>query len=380
MAVKAIGSITLAVVKEVVNTYPLFKLQKSTLNPPSVPSGAASGWSMTEPTYNGNSTETLYIAWRIVYSDASVSYTAVSKSTAYEAAKAAWNKAHAAQTGLSNLNNYFWKDSTGSYISEYPKSSGLVGFMNRITSAGMELLLNGAKIAEFGGDVVRLGIANAERAIITLCADKFSFYHNNQYKMSIINTKTDQLALLSGEFDKPITANMGVYMGLIRNGDQGIGIVGTANGRTKARLSADEWEVQGLPAQPLQTFVQASGTVDKSNGAGVNAPYYWRWVKYQDGFAECWGWTLARGVTWSSAWGNLYETSEQWGPTLPFAFVAAPEATVTAMTERGGSICGVELAGRPSASKMPNYYLLRPNEYTTPSNIRLSMHIWGRWR
>ncbi len=61
-------------------------------------------WTVTEPSYDGVSTNSLYFIDKIVYSDGNISWSQVSKLSSYEAAKAAWNKANEA--------NKFWISGT----------------------------------------------------------------------------------------------------------------------------------------------------------------------------------------------------------------------------------------------------------------------------
>ena len=72
-----------------------YLLQASTLSPPDKPTKKPPGgsWSDTEPSYTSGSTNTLYFVDLTVFSDGTWSYSAVSKSSAYEAAKEAYNKA-----------------------------------------------------------------------------------------------------------------------------------------------------------------------------------------------------------------------------------------------------------------------------------------------
>lgn len=65
---------------------------KPTTNPP------PSGWDDTEPSYTSGSTNTLYFCDLTVFSDGTWAYSEVSKSSSYEAAKEAYNKAVSALT------------------------------------------------------------------------------------------------------------------------------------------------------------------------------------------------------------------------------------------------------------------------------------------
>lgn len=104
MAVKASIQITISKVIDVYAVYRYYKLQLSTLAKPSKPTvNPPSGWSDTEPAYVSGSTNTLYFVDCNVYSDKSFSFSEVSKSSSYEAAKDAWNKANNAQESIDNL-------------------------------------------------------------------------------------------------------------------------------------------------------------------------------------------------------------------------------------------------------------------------------------
>ena len=99
MAVKSSATITLSCVVDVYSTTRYYLLQSSTLNKPSKPTTKppTGGWTDTEPSYTAGSTNSLYITDLTVFSDGTWAYSSVSLSSSYEAAKAAYNKAAAAQ-------------------------------------------------------------------------------------------------------------------------------------------------------------------------------------------------------------------------------------------------------------------------------------------
>ena len=111
MAVKASANITLFHVVDIDSTTIYYLLQSSTANPPAKPTTDNPGgsWTTTEPTYTEGSTNTLYTVTKTKFSDGTFEYTPVSKSTAYEAAKTAYNKAvnanNNANTALETVNN-----------------------------------------------------------------------------------------------------------------------------------------------------------------------------------------------------------------------------------------------------------------------------------
>ena len=106
MAVKASVTITISKYRDTNSITRYYKLQASTASKPAKPTTLTpSGWTDTEPTYTSGSTNTLYFVDRYVFSDGTFQYTEVSKSTSYEAAKEAYNKAQAAQNGATSANN-----------------------------------------------------------------------------------------------------------------------------------------------------------------------------------------------------------------------------------------------------------------------------------
>lgn len=103
MAVKARDDVTLATLTDVANVRRYYLLQSSTLNPPAAPTAnpAPSPWVTAEPTYTEGSTTSLYTVDLTVFTDGTFDYSAVSKSSSYEAAKSAFNKAVSA-TNVAN--------------------------------------------------------------------------------------------------------------------------------------------------------------------------------------------------------------------------------------------------------------------------------------
>lgn len=106
MSVKASATVTLSCYRDTLSITRYYRLQSSTLTAPSKPSAKPpSGWTDTEPSYTSGSTNTLYFCDLTVFSDGTWMYSNVSKSSSYEAAKAAYNKAHAAEQNANDANN-----------------------------------------------------------------------------------------------------------------------------------------------------------------------------------------------------------------------------------------------------------------------------------
>lgn len=99
MAVKVSASITLTAVVDVEATTRWYLLRSSTLAAPSKPTSRPPGglWSVSEPGYTEGSTNSLYFTDLTLFSDGTWSYSEVSLSSSYEAAKQAYNKAQAVE-------------------------------------------------------------------------------------------------------------------------------------------------------------------------------------------------------------------------------------------------------------------------------------------
>lgn len=110
MAIIASSKVTLMLLNQVASTQKYYLLRDSLLSwptpdPPVVnvePPTSGGTWSTTEPAYVEGSTNTLYTVDQTKYTDGSIVYSSISKSSSYEAAKVAYNKAKAAQDTATN--------------------------------------------------------------------------------------------------------------------------------------------------------------------------------------------------------------------------------------------------------------------------------------
>ena len=103
MTVRASATVTVSKYRDITSTVRYYKLQTSTLSAPAKPTtNPPSGWSDSEPAYSSG-TYTLYFCDLSVFSDGTWSYSAVSKSSSYEAAKEAYNKAVEAAKTATNF-------------------------------------------------------------------------------------------------------------------------------------------------------------------------------------------------------------------------------------------------------------------------------------
>lgn len=125
MAVKGSATVTLSQYRDTDSVTRYYKLQSSSLAAPDKPANVKpnetpAGWAKAEPACD--ITKTLYTCDVTVFSDKTTHVSDVSKSTSYEAAKEAWNKAQTAQNtateAAKTADNYISTDSTGIMVSE----------------------------------------------------------------------------------------------------------------------------------------------------------------------------------------------------------------------------------------------------------------------
>lgn len=98
MASKASAMVTLSCYRDTNSITRYYKLGTSTPTKPTTK--PPSGWSTTEPSYTSGSTNSLYLCDLIEFSDGTYTYSAVNKSSSYEAAKDAYNKAVSVETRI----------------------------------------------------------------------------------------------------------------------------------------------------------------------------------------------------------------------------------------------------------------------------------------
>ena len=169
--VMAAGSITIASITDVASTTRYYLLQSSTLTAPAAPTANPPGgsWQVTEPTYSESSTNSLYICDQTVFSDGTWSYSSVSLSTSYEAAKAAYNKASAASAAAAATNQHFWADASGAHVSSTGDhdTSGFHQLMSSVKNAFMHGTTELMTISE---NLIELG-KNSTSAVIKFCGE-----------------------------------------------------------------------------------------------------------------------------------------------------------------------------------------------------------------
>lgn len=156
MAVKARESITISKERDVNAVWRFYRIASSASAPsqPTEAQGKAyvasqtvpTGWNTAEPAYDGTSTNSLYSCDLTSFTDGGVSWSAVSKSSSYEAAKQAYNKAVNAEK---TATNYVTTVSNGIFI--HPEGDSADGV--RITDK-IELVRNNYTAADYGATTI----------------------------------------------------------------------------------------------------------------------------------------------------------------------------------------------------------------------------------
>ncbi len=147
MAIKAKAEITISRIIDIENVIRYYLLQSSSIAAPSKPTANPPGgsWSTTEPTYNSGATNSLYFTDLTIMSNGTYSYSAVSKSSSYEAAKEAWNKANNAQNGVGLLTTRV--ESAETSISKNNEEIALRAKKTEVTEAINNIDIGGRNLA-----------------------------------------------------------------------------------------------------------------------------------------------------------------------------------------------------------------------------------------
>lgn len=132
MAVKGSATVTLSQYRDTESVTRYYKLQSSSMAAPDKPANVKpnetpAGWSKAEPACD--ITKTLYTCDVTVFSDKTTHVSDVSKSTSYEAAKEAWNKANNAQ-GTADAAKQFTDNALNNYGYQYKAEIEVAGDPN----------------------------------------------------------------------------------------------------------------------------------------------------------------------------------------------------------------------------------------------------------
>jgi hypothetical protein len=102
----------------------------------------------------------------------------------------------------------------------------------------------------------------------------------------------------------------------------------------------------------------------------------WTYRKWNNGFAECYGYHTISNTKCDTAWGSLYYSPEIWLPNFPFTFVGSPDVYISWQSDFSAFIDGV---GKRSSTSPGRTFLYRPDN-TGTLNGRFAIYAYGRWK
>lgn len=239
MAIKAKAEITISRIIDIENVVRYYLLQSSSIAAPSKPTANPPGgsWSTTEPTYNSGATNSLYFTDLTIMSNDTYSYSAVSKSSSYEAAKEAWNKANNAQNGVEHLTTIV--ESAETSISKNNEEIALRAKKTEVTEAIDNINIGGRNLARQTAKAKTWAFSSAYAWTTWIGSDGGSGW------LPSILIEPEQTYTLSFDYVIEDCA------------DESIG-VGIGAGTTGSDYTADTWEM-------LASFKQYGGSIESGH-------------------------------------------------------------------------------------------------------------------
>lgn len=207
--IEAESEITVFYVSEVDRIIRYYLLQAAAADPPGKPTAYPPGgsWTTTEPTYKPGSTDSLYFVDLTVLTNGDCSYSEVSKSSSYDAAKMAYDKAQKAQSAASDAAK------TATNYVKYTASDGLVvGNMSdaelkrnvQIVSDAVNIRNGSTILASYSDDEIYLG-KNSKKSIIDLCngSAQMSYVSDSTTGLPYFEIKSGENLRLSAIYTEP---------------------------------------------------------------------------------------------------------------------------------------------------------------------------------
>lgn len=379
MATKANATITLFDVVDIDSTTWYYLLQSSTASPPPKPTTAtpSSDWKTTEPAYTEGSTNTLYTVMKTTYSDETFEYSDVSKSSSYEAAKAAYNKAIAAAKTATNYMQY--ADGVGLVVGDMTAST--LGNNVLIDSDSVDIR-NGDKLfSSFHGNGMDV-YANGNKILSVEKTDAGL----DDYYWSTIRSNNNDLYIESTEYlnikgRNGITINSGEgplrlsCFGDQTSSDENLLIEANTKISGKLRIGNDAGYyyalVTDIDCLDYPNNIFCTDFVVEHGTKGI-----WTYRKWASGVVECWGGQSYSSMAVNTAYGNLYYHQSNPVP-LPFAFAKLTDIQATVYATTGG-LFGVSVKSGTSTSQIAYYITSAKAE--ARANLIVELHVSGRWK
>ena len=434
--VKARAQITIQFIVDVKATYRYYMLRSSTLGVPSKPttfspSSPPSGWDDTEPSYNSESTNSLYFVDCTVFCDDTFKYSEVSLSSSYEAAKEAYNKAKSAIEIADGITMSVSNGIPGNKASivlkvgnkEYSGTidlTGAVTFSDLSTSGktsinGGNIITNSITADQIASKAITTGkiaskaIKTSKIASGAITADKIASETITADKIASGTITADKIAsgtitadnIASGTitadkvniddiFSKNITAT-----GQIQFKNEMYNFSIDPDSKEITIESFSEMTIEGTPISIISTggwiglhgangvsLYPGSGEITineqplKSFIVESGTSGIWSYHKYSDGTCELWGRKTIKNLAISTALGSWYRSnSGQPFGSYPFSVY---NSSITTGFESTNGQSALTWASTPSSTTDPyNVYLIRPTSSSGASGI-LSIHVHGK--
>lgn len=108
----------------------------------------------------------------------------------------------------------------------------------------------------------------------------------------------------------------------------------------------------------------------------------WRYKKWSDGTAECWGrYTMSSKM--ENTWGSLSVSNIDTGrQDYPFEFIEIPNEIVTARTSANACFVYAESdsGGLNTKTQTGKYRVARPGAASTVNTIHFDFYVSGKWK
>ena len=441
--VKARAQITIQFIVDVKATYRYYLLQSSTItSPPSKPttfspSSPPSGWDDTEPSYTSESTNSLYFVDCTVFCDDTFQYSEVSKSSSYEAAKEAYNKAKSAIDIADGITMSVSNGIPGNKASivlkvgnkEYSGTidlTGAVTFSDLSTSGktsinGGNIITNSITADQIASKAITTGkiaskaIKTSKIASGAITADKIASGTITADNIASGTITADKIASGTITADNiasgTITADKVNIDDIFSKNITATGQIQFKNERYNFSIDPDskkitiesfsEMTIEGTPISIISTggwiglhgangvsLYPGSGEITineqplKSFIVESGTSGIWRYHKYSDGTCELWGRKTITNLAISTALGSSTAPGSWYRSSAGQIFGSYPfsvyNSSITTGFESTNGQSALTWASTPSSITDPyNVYLIRPTSSSGVSGI-LSIHVRGK--
>lgn len=273
--IEAESEITLFYVSEIDRTIRYYLLQAASAAPPKKPTAYPPGgnWQTLEPEYIASSTNSLYFTDLTILTNGDFSYSEVSKSSSYEAAKDAWNKADSITGDVTALKEWqvkasslITKDGIINTVGNYYATTALVdGVTTRVAEAESIIKQHSDSIEMTVKKDGVISAINQTSESVKISADKISLTAAGL--VEIINGGTTKISA-----DK---LNLSGYVTISSLSGAGTSTIDGSNIKT-GKISTDRLDVNSIFAKDVTATGTITGATLKGGSficSGVNGMF-----------------------------------------------------------------------------------------------------------